>query len=455
MIDNFIVLIYLLTVLGIAIYYRSRSGSFKSYANVKSSTRNNKLLLIATIFASSVGGGTTFGIAQKAFSSDLAYTYGLILTIPVDLLIARYLVPKLIKHYGAESVGDIIYKYYGLFGRIIAGSASVIVSIGFLAAQISVSGHIFQYILKINYVTGVVLSYGIVIIYTTIGGLRSVMFTNLLQFFAMILAIPMITIFGLNKIGLLNFIEQLPQDKVFFNNNDLLIHTISATLGFSVMGLYPNFIQRALINNKPNETSSAIYKKSIMYAIFLIFISLNGLIAYNLYPDVDSSIALPYLINQIVPIGLQGIVVVGLLAAVMSTADSDLNVISVTLVKDLFSPIFQVDNQQWLLLAARIINVIIGSFAIIVALSFNSVVDLVVFVSGFWGPMVIVPLVFALFDVTIAKRMMIISSLGGGLAFLLWEYYFANHFILKGVFVGTVISLIIFLIGIRINKNTQ
>ena len=64
MIDNLIVLSYLILILFIGVYYRSKSGNFKSFASVKDSTRKNKLLLVATIFVASVGGGTTFGIAE-------------------------------------------------------------------------------------------------------------------------------------------------------------------------------------------------------------------------------------------------------------------------------------------------------------------------------------------------------------------------------------------------------
>jgi Na+/proline symporter len=410
-------------------------------------------MLVATIFVSSVGGGTTFGIAEKAFSGDISYSYGLLLALPIDILIAIYVVPQIIKHYGAETVGDIMVKYYGKSGRFIAGITAVIVSVGFVGAQISVSGYIFQYILKINYIEGVILSYGIVIIYTTIGGLQSIMFTNLLQFFAMIIAIPIITIYGLNKIGISNFIAQIPSEKIylFHDNNlasDLFLNTITVMLGFYVMNLYPNFIQRTLINVDPKATSKAIYLKSVIYAIFLIFITLNGLIAYNLYPSYPSNLALPYLIDQIIPTGLQGVVIVGLLAAVMSTADSDLNITSITLVKDLLNPIFKIKNQQKLLLIARIANVIIGSFAIIIALRFNNVIDLVVFITGFWGPIIVVPLIFAFFNIIISPKMMILSGLSGIGSFLIWEYCFAYDFRLKGVFIGTVASLLIFCIGL-------
>jgi SSS family solute:Na+ symporter len=447
MIDNIIVFAYLLIILGMGIYYRSRSNNFKHYANLQSSKNTSKLILVATIFASSIGGGTTFGISEKVFASSAAYTYGLILTIPIDFLIAIYIIPRIIKHHGAETVGDIMASYYGRPGRFIAGVAAMIVSIGLLAAQISVSGRIFQYILAVDYIKAVIISYSIVIIYTTIGGLRSVVFTNVLQFFAMILAIPVISIVGIHQIGIYNFIEQLPQNKILFDNsNTLLQDTIAATAGFAVMGLYPSFIQRILINTNYKETSKAIYIKSFIYALFLIFVTTNGLIAYHLYPEQTPQQALPYLIEQIMPVGLQGFIIVGLLAAVMSTADSDLNITSITLVKDFLSPIFDLSNQGQLLLIARIANIIIGSSAIIIALNFASVVDLVVFVVGFWSPMIIVPLIFALFGVTISQKMMIFSSICGVFSFLLWEKWLANYLNLnlKGVFIGTMVNLLIF-----------
>ncbi|XVN43313.1 MAG: sodium:solute symporter family protein [Candidatus Rickettsia vulgarisii] len=462
-IDIAIVFLYLISILIVGIYHKSKLSSFSSYANIRNKAAISKIFLVATIFASSIGGATTFGIAEKAFAGDISYTYGLILAIPIDLLIAIYLVPQITKHYGAESIGDIVAKYYGNIGRFTAGMTSIIVSIGFVAAQISVSGYIFQYLLKINYVEGVILSYSIVIIYTTMGGIQSVIFTNLVQFFAIIIAIPIIAISGLKKIGLLEFLHQIPPEKVYLVHNNsftykLFVNTLTAMLGFYVMNLYPNFIQRTLINKDSQATKKAIYIKSSIYGIFLLIVTINGLIAYNLYPWQPSPLALPYLIDQIIPQGLKGLVIVGMLAAVMSTADSDLNITTITLVKDLLNPMFNIQNQKKLLLIARIANVIIGSLAIVISLRFNNVIDLVVFITGFWGPIILVPLVFALFDITIPKIMMVISGIGGAATFLIWEIFIAHQFYgLRGVFVGTMASLMIFTISLvwqKINKVT-
>lgn len=450
-IDNIIVFLYLISILAVGIYYRAKNSSFKNYANVESKVQNNKLLLIATIFASSVGGATTFGITEKAFLGHAYYAYALILTIPIDIIIAIYVVPLIAKHHGAESIGDIISIYYGNIGRFIGGVSSVIVSVGFLAAQISVSGYIFQYILEINYIEGVILSYSIVLIYTTIGGLQSIVFTNLLQFFAMIIAIPVVTFIGLNKIGSINPIGDLIVET---NQSNLFSYIIAAALSFSVMNLYPTFIQRALINKNPTQTTKAIYTKSVIYLFFLICVTLNGLIAYKLYPEQPSNLVLPYLINQIIPPLIQGLVISGLLAAVMSTADSDLNVTSIAIVKDIINPVLKVKNGQKLLLIARIINVATGSLAIIAALKFSNVIDLVVFFTGFWGPVILVPLVTTLFSIRVPTQIMVLSSISGAATFLLWEYYSLSlqYFNLRGVFIGTIVSCLIFMLGIVVNK---
>lgn len=455
MIDIIIVFSYLVILLLVGILQRSRLKGFKSFSRVGSKFQVSKLVLVATIFASSIGGGTTFGIAEKAFAGNIAYSYGLFLAIPIDILIAVYIIPRIIKHYGAETVGDIMHVYYGNTGRYITGLSAILVSIGLIAAQISVSGRIFEYILQIDYIWGVIISYAIIVIYTTIGGLRSVLFANQLQFFAILLAIPVISIFGLYQIGFDNFINTIPSYKISFSENpDLVSMTIAATLGFTVMNLFPTFIQRALINKDHQATSKAIYIKSVIYAFFLIFVTINGLIAFIKYPEVKASLALPYLIDHMIPAGIQGLVVVGLLAAVMSTADSDLNITSVTIVKDFLSPIFNIKNQTRMLIIARIVNVAIGSLAIIIALSFSQVVDLVIFIAGFWGPIVIVPLIMALFGKVITHIGMAISCAAGATSFIMWEQFFAQDYSFKGVFIGTMVNLIVFMVFYKHEPTT-
>lgn len=445
MIDQAVVIGYLALVLLVGISYRSKAKSLGGYGSMSGKVDTSKFLLVATVFATAVGGGTTFGIAEKAFSQDLSYSYALMLTVLVDIAIAYIIVPKIVLHNGAVSVGDIIGKYYGNVGRIITGIAAVMISVGYLAAQINVSGRIFEYILDVERASAVVLSYIIVIIYTTIGGLRSVVFTNLLQFLAMVAAIPIVAFVGLNTVGLEKFVSIVPESKYMLDNWGIVKSTLSIALGFSVMGVIPTFIQRTLINKDAKSIQSAIMIKIVIYIFFITCVTLNGLLAYVMMPEADSSLAMPYMIDAIIPVGLKGFVIVGLLAAVMSTADSDLNVASISMTGDIFRPIFAMKDEGRLLNLARVVTVLIGSSAIALALWFNNVVDLVIFAAGFWAPMVMVPFIAALFGIVVSKRAFVMVSMSGIVSFLAWEMWMYDSE-LKGVFVGTMVSLVWFLV---------
>lgn len=455
MIDIFIVLAYLLIVPTISIFNKRQQNNFQSFTKISSRLKGSTLILVATIFASAIGGGTTFGVSEKVFSESIAYSYGLIAVIPLDILIAIYILPKLTAHYQSETIGDIMSSYYGNSGRYLGGMSAILVATGFLAAQISVSGRIFEYILQIDYITGVIISYSIIIIYTTIGGLQSILFANQLQFFAIIITIPLISIFGIRELGIDEVIRNFPLEKVsFWHNQDLLQASISAALGFAVINLLPTFVQRALINKDSNVTKSAIYVKSFIYFVFLIFVTLNGIIAFLYDPNIKASLALPYLIDQIIPVGIQGLVVVGLLAAVMSTADSDLNIISITLTKDIIQPIFSVEGM-YLARIARFANVLMGGLAIIVALNFSKIVDLVIFVSGFWGPITLVPLIMGLYNIKISQFGYVFSAVIGVMTFLLWSSFVETEIGLKSSFIGTLANLVSFILFWSIQQKSN
>ncbi len=446
MINIISVFLYFAILLAVGIYTKSTNKNFSQFARINNSAIKNQLMLIATIFVSTIGGGTIFGITEKAFIGNIAYSYSLLAVIPIDIIIAIFIIPRIAKHYGAESIGDIMSVYYNNTGRIIAGMGSILVSIGLLSAQISVSSRIFEYMLKIDYISGTILSYTIVVIYTTIGGFRSIVFTNQLQFFAMLIAIPIIPIFGINKIGVIEFFTTIPYQKISFINNKQLIEDIFfITLNFSVMTLFPNFIQRILITNNFNSTSKAIYIKSILYSIFLILITLTALVAYNMNPYHNPRLIFPFLIEHIIPNFLQGIVIIGLLASIMSTADSDLNISSITLVKDLLNPLFKFNNPKKMLRIAQITNIIIASSSIFIALYFNSVVDLVIFMSSFWSPIVLIPLLFALFNIIINYKLIIFNTIFSIITILVWNSQFFYTCKIKSVFIGTITNLLLFL----------
>lgn len=445
-IDHILIGVYLVFMLLLGVYNRSRGSSLNSYGKIEGAVQYSRIFLVATIFANSVGGGTAFGISEKVFSGNLSYTYALLLAVFADVLIGLYILPACSKHYGVISVGDIMHKYYSNTGRFIAGVSATVVSFGYIAAQINVSSRIFEYVMKMNRVEGVIFSYLIVIIYTAAGGLRSIIFTNFLQFLSIIIGIPIISIVGIYKIGFVEFASAVPDFVRASHANHNAIDVLMLCLSLSFMGITPALVQRGFVIKDAERIKSAVINKCIIYVVFILVVTLNGFVAKYMYGQLPEGFtALSMLINDVIPTGLRGMVIIGLLAAVMSTADSDLNIASISMTNDVLRSIYKFPDTKIGLMAARILTVILGILAVYFALIFDNPIDLVMFVAGFWVPMMVVPLVFALYGRVVQVRIFVLGSLIGACVFVAWEIFCPIRG-LKGSFVGMLSQLILYIL---------
>ncbi|MDX1916499.1 MAG: sodium:solute symporter family protein, partial [Rickettsiaceae bacterium] len=415
----------------------------------------NLWILTATIFASAVGGGAIFGLTEKIYNGHIGYCYGLLLTIPIDLLIAKFLVPRLHHYKSATSIGDIIGAHYGKVPRIISGLSAALISIGYLSAQISVSSVIFSSILKIDGIYGILASYAITITYASFGGLRAIVLNNVVQFIAMILAIPSLSFFSIYYISTHNIVTF---DVISHYSNNTWTDTSIAFTSFAVMGLYPTLIQRILVGRSSVIITRAIYLKSLIYFIFITFIAMNGILGLILVPDSSASLALTNLIDLVMPEGFKGFIAIGLLASVMSTADSDLNVASISLVNDVIKPIVpknsKIISRINLIFLAKLSSIMIGATSILLVMKFKTIIDIIIFAAGLWVPVTVIPLIGILYGVALTDFAFCISAVVGIICFLLAEA-FLTPYIFSGIFIAFAISCIIFLLMWKVGWAQQ
>lgn len=451
MIDIIIVACYFLAIILIGLYHKTKASNLTEFSTVGPNYATSKIILVATIFATSVGGGTTFGLIEKIYNNQIGYSYALIFAVIGDLAIAKFIVPKLVKYKSAISAGEIFENFYGPQARFITGLSASIATIGYLTAQISVSSYILSYFFVITKTQALILSYFIIIIYTAIGGLKSVIATDILQFFAMIIGIPIILIFAIKHINanhFLSFNDMLPT--YYINKGNNFADSINIFGAFIVMGIYPTFIQRILINQNFKITQQAIYYKILIYIFYIVIISLIGISAKYIINYETNHSALLILIDQLIPQGIKGLVIIGLLSAVMSTADSDLNLASITIVNDLLKPNFPKIPEKNLHNYAKLFTIFIGLIGIIYASYFEHIVDLVIFAAGCWAPVTLIPLILGLYRVQLSPPAYIFSCICGFSGFIISNYFITTS--LKPIFIGVACNLISCLIALKCKK---
>ena len=158
-------------------------------------------VIFATLSASFIGGGFSMGNAEKVFRFGIMNIVALFGFSLSQILIARYIAPRMGRYEDAISVGDIMKKNYGTKAKIFTGFFALIACAGILGAQIGAMGHIFNVFLGIPKFSGILIGIGIVLIYVTAGGMKSVVGTDVIQFIFLVIGIPLTLIIAIHHAG--------------------------------------------------------------------------------------------------------------------------------------------------------------------------------------------------------------------------------------------------------------
>ena len=406
--------------------------AYTSIAKVKSSddfaVAGNKIVwpvLFATLAASFLGGGASLGRASKAFETGYAFMFAASAFPIAVILSGLFVAPRLKRYVDAYTVGDIMNQHYGHSARLFTGVLSLVYCAGILGAQALAVGTIFNVILGTNLTLGIVIGMGVVLLYSTLGGMWAVIQTDVVQFVMLAIFLPVTMLIGVHMVGgPAALVAALPEGHFTFTGTYTLGAFLSIFIAF-LLGetLVPPYTQRALC--APDARNAKIgYTTAGVFGFLFYFVSTTiGLAAFILFPDIPPDQAMPTLIRTALPIGLTGLVLASMLAVVMSTADSYLNSCTVIFVKDIFQPLFKSDlSERQRLWTERVVNVIIGAGAIAFALYATSIVDALLLSYALWAPTVLIPFVAAVLFGLRTPRAAMSAMIAGAVVTGLWKW---------------------------------
>lgn len=423
MADNIIISSYLIIVLLIGFY---KSQNIKTMREFSIANRNYSMpVMVATMTATAIGGGATLGFISSILAFGVVYiliSFG----YPVfHLLTAQFFVGKLEQFNDCISTGDIIHKLYGKNAQIISGICGSFYCAAMIGGQVSAIGFIVHYFLNIPFMFGVIIGCGAVILYSATGGIKAVTATDVIQFAVILIAIPMICNVGLNVVGgYSSLFEKVPAELLTLPNTPYsIVNSIFIFLSFAIPFLDPPVTQRLLMAIDRQQIRSTLYLTVFFEMIFFSLIGLTALVAAAINPGYDVNLAFPHLINTILPIGLKGLAVAGLLSVVMSTADSYLNSASISLVHDTIKPLLgdSLSDRAELRLT-QLTTVILGTVACVLAISFSSVMSIILFGLNFWGPIMVIPLYAVLMGYKVSHRCFYAGMCSGLAMFFGWFF---------------------------------
>ena len=419
-IDVIIVFSYLALTLAYGLYVGRGVKNISEYAigNRDFTTP----VLAATIIATAASSSGFFINITKSYEDGL---YKLLATSGQILFMffaAYYIAPRMTTFFGKLSISEIMGSIYGKNIRILSSIPIIFTSVGFVAIQIKVLSTILSHFVGIDPQIAIIFTALTIIIYSAFGGIRAVTLTDFVQFGTFMVAVPLLYAFfwwqldlpqnTVNRGALIDHLFHFDESK--FNYYFMLF------LYFLIPIMYATEVQRMLMAKDAEQIRSSYSIAAKLLLALICLLSMIGGLVYVVNPNLNEQQILPFILDQLRFPGLKGALFIGILAMAMSTADSNLNSGAVNFAHDFCKPLglFHGTNE---LKIARIFSFICGIFAIIIALIFDDLIKLILFVGGLYLPLVGTPLLFTMFGFRSTPRAVGAGMITGLSTVLFWH----------------------------------
>lgn len=316
-------------------------------------------VFVATLVATWYGG--IFGVTALTFEKGIynLLTQG-IFWYGTYLIFAFFLVDKIRSH-NIMTIPDLAGQLFGPRAqRITAGlnflnllPIAYTISLGIFMHSL-IGGSLF-----LNTVAGVAL----VTAWSIWGGFRAVVFSDIVQFFFMILSVVLVVVFAWAEYGNpMHLTEKLPATHFEWSGGESLPNLL--IWGFIALSTLvdPNFYQRALAAESGKVAKKGIIISTVIWFLFDCCTTLGALYARAYLPDANPQDAYLQFSIQLVPHGVRGLIIAGILAIILSTLDAYLFNAATCISYDFFrlKEKFKIIHHHLALIFVAVISIFLG-----------------------------------------------------------------------------------------------
>ena len=337
--DITIVIFHLAICIGIGFYHLKSIKIAHDFCTIKAS-KILPSILVCTIFATSISGGTIIGLINEIYSNPIVLLY--VITQPFYWIVTSKIITSGIhKFKGCTTLTQVLSKIWGKLGRYIGLYTVIIDSIAFITIQLLAFASICSYFFEMDYITSLVIGIVVINAYSIMGGFRGIVAIDVFQFLIFFVIIPVSYVVTIQTVSFTgNFVNSISL------SNYNIEFSLPIAIGLITASLLPEiaapFMQRYLMLADNTKALKLVFKKLFMVAIpLMLSICLIGYLIIVKSPDktLVSDIIFSYI--DWLPLGVKGMMISGLFAIIMSTADSHMNAASVVISNDFLKVYFQ------------------------------------------------------------------------------------------------------------------
>jgi len=449
-----IIVIYLVGMVAVGIYFMKKNKSTGDY--YLGGRKLGPIVTAMSAEASDMSSWLLMGLPGVAYLTGVADAAWTAIGLAVGTYFNWLIVAKRLRRYSviagnAITIPEFFSNRYRDKSNILVAVSAVFIVIFFIpytASGFAACGKLFSTLFGVPYFTAMAVSAVIIVAYTVLGGFSAASTTDLIQSIVMTLALICVVLFGVSTIGgtglMLEQAGELPGylslTSIYSDGGAAeygaikIASTFAWGLGYFGM---PHILLRFMAIRNEEEIRLSRRIASVWVVISMGVAIFIGIMGYSLskggmietLEGTDSEkliIVIATLMSKsgILGILIAGLIMSGILACTMSTADSQLLAASSSISENLLKDVFHLRiSEKGSLLAARTTVLLIAVLGVILAVDPNSsVFGIVSFAWAGFGAVFGPVMLLALFWKRSNRYGAIVSMLSGGIMIFIWKY---------------------------------
>lgn len=412
--------------------------------------RRMGLFMVAfSLSANNIGGGSTTGLAQKAYGEWGMSAIWYVLTASIAMIPLAYFAPKIRKTM-AVTIPEVVGRRFGKTSSTLTAVLSILSLFCLTSSQIAASGTVVASLTGIPTNVALLIAGAVVILYTTFGGMIADQISDLVQFGIILIGLAVATPIVIHGCDGWDAISAaLPPAHLSFTKIGWVTIIGYIFNYFCTFLAGPEMVSRFETAKSEKVAKEAAWLSAALMAAMSIFPTLLGLAALATMPELadGGKNAMMAVTSAHAPGAIVGIISAAIICATMSSADSNLLCMSTMLMNDLYLKYGgkQLKDKQ-VIAYTRTCNVVAAIIAMIISMAGIPIVTMNTFAFGIRcaGPFAAYGLGLIVPKAT--KNSGILSLIGGTIGFCFWQYLSGGGFkfgILPVVF-GCAVSVAVF-----------
>ena len=393
--------------------------------------RRMGLFMVAfSLSANNIGGGSTTGLAQKAFTDWGMSAIWYVLAASVAMIPLAYFAPKIRKAM-AVTIPEVVGRRFGKPSSTFTAVLGIISLFCLTSSQIAASGTVVSTLTGIPLNVALVIAGLVVILYTTFGGMIADQVSDLVQFIVILVGLAVATPFVIKGCGGWEAISAaLPGEQLSITKIGWVPILGYIFNYFCTFLAGPEMVSRFETAKDEKTARNASWLSAVLMAAMSIFPTLLGLAALAMQNQIpglaeNGSNAMMAVTSQFAPGAIVGLVSAAIICATMSSADSNLLCMSTMVINDLYLGLGgrKEISEKKIIFITRVCNVIAAVGAMFVSLLGIPIATMNTFAFGIRcaGPFAAYGLGLVVPKAT--KHSGVISLVAGTIGFCIWQWF--------------------------------